>query len=403
VSEANVITIRQASIEDAELLAELGARTYSEAFSSLTSPADLATYLAQSFSIETLSAELADARSTFLIAVSEGVPVGYAQLRDSEAPECVSDKPAIELARFYAVKQWWGRGVGPLLMETCLRMARQAGYATIWLSCWKINDRGNAFYRKWQFREVGETTFIVGSDVQDDYILARSLKDSIGLLNEKPLHAALKQWYAQSNDRFEVLVDGFVIDIVRDDLLIEIQTGSFSKIKQKLVDLVARYPVRLVYPIAREKWLVKLPKEGKGQSSRRKSPKRGRIEEMFRELVSFPELFLDRNFSLEVLLIQEEEVRRYDGRRGWRRKGWVTEERRLLAVVEQRLFETAEDVSALMPRELPSQFTTSDLAKALGIQRWLAQKMAYCLREMGEITTVGKRGRSILYVRADSA
>jgi hypothetical protein len=123
---------------------------------------------------------------------------------------------------------------------------------------------------------------------------------------------------------------------------------------------------------------------------------------MFRELVSFPELFLDRNFSLEVLLIQEEEVRRYDGRRGWRRKGWVTEERRLLAVVEQRLFEKAEDVSALMPRELPGQFTTSDLAKAMGIQRWLAQKMAYCLREMGEIRPVGKRGRSILYVRADS-
>jgi hypothetical protein len=223
----------------------------------------------------------------------------------------------------------------------------------------------------------------------------------IGLLNEKPLHAALKQWYAESNDRFETPVDGFVIDIVRGDLLIEIQTGNFSTIKQKLINLVARHPVRLVYPIAREKWIVKLPREGEDQESRRKSPKRGRIEEMFRELVSFPELFLESNFSLEVLLIQEEEVRRYEGKRGWRRKGWVTEERRLLAVVERRLFEKAEDVSALAPRELPSQFTTSDLARAMGIQRWLAQKMAYCLREMGEIAPVGKRGRSILYGRDD--
>jgi predicted N-acetyltransferase YhbS len=176
VSETNVITIRRASIENADLLAELGARTYSEAFASLTAPADLAAYLAEAFSVETLSAALADARSTFLIAASEGVSVGYARLHASEAPDCVLDRPAIELARFYAVKQWWGRGVGPLLMETCLRIARQAGYAAIWLSSWKINDRGNAFYRKWQFREVGEKTFVVGSDVQDDYVLARSLK-----------------------------------------------------------------------------------------------------------------------------------------------------------------------------------------------------------------------------------
>jgi ribosomal protein S18 acetylase RimI-like enzyme len=62
-------------------------------------------------------------------------------------------------------------------METCLKIARRTGYATIWLSSWKINDRANAFYRKWQFREVGEKTFVVGSDVQDDYILARSLEE----------------------------------------------------------------------------------------------------------------------------------------------------------------------------------------------------------------------------------
>jgi hypothetical protein len=244
---------------------------------------------------------------------------------------------------------------------------------------------------------------LLSSAIYLDQVSVKSHElSSIGLLNEKPLHAALKQWYAQPDDRFEVPVDGFVIDIVRDDLLIEIQTGNFSTVKQKLVDLVTRHPVRLVYPIAREKWIVKLARDGKGQSNRRKSPKRGRIEEMFRELVSFPELLLERNFSLEVLFIQEEEVRRYDGRRGWRRGGWVTEERRLLAVVERRLFERAKDVSALMPRELPGQFTTSDLAQVMGIQRWLAQKMAYCLREMGEIVPVGKRGRSILYGRADS-
>src|SRR5919106_3118329 len=86
----------------------------------------------------------------------------------------------------------------------------------------------------------------------------------IGLINEKPLHASLKQWYARPGDRFEVPVDGFVIDIVRDDLLIEIQTRNFASIKSKLTKLVCCHKVRLVYPIVQEKWIVRLPAAVRG-------------------------------------------------------------------------------------------------------------------------------------------
>jgi hypothetical protein len=225
---------------------------------------------------------------------------------------------------------------------------------------------------------------------------------TIGTLNEKPLHAALKQWYAQPGDVFETLVDGFVIDILRGDRLIEIQTGNFSAVKDKLWKLVAAHPVRLVYPIPHEKWIVKLAPGGEGAAQRRKSPKRGRFEDVFNELVSFPDLLAEGHFSLELLLIREEEVRRHEGRRAWRRRGWVTQERRLLEVVSQRRFETPEDLWALMPEDLPQPFTTSDLAGAMGKPRRLAQKAAYCLRKMGTIGTVGKRGRSVLYARADA-
>jgi hypothetical protein len=221
----------------------------------------------------------------------------------------------------------------------------------------------------------------------------------IGTLNEKPLHAALKEWYARPDDRFEVPVDGFVVDIVRGDLLVEVQTGSFSGIKRKLAVLAARHPVRLVYPIAREKWIVKLAPNRHDRLSRRKSPKRGAFEHVFVELVSFPQLLSDPNFSLDVLLIQEEESRRYDGKRGWRRRGWVTHERRLLEVVGRRLFETPADMGALLPATLVEPFTTAELAAAIARPRWLAQKMAYCLREMGVIAPVGKRGNAILYTK----
>ncbi len=219
----------------------------------------------------------------------------------------------------------------------------------------------------------------------------------IGILNEKPLHAALKEWYARPGDQFEVSVDGFVVDIVRDSLLIEIQTGNFTSIKRKVNALAARHPLRLVYPIAREKWIVRLSTSSGDVLSRRKSPKRGALEQVFRELVSFPCLMANPTFSLEVLLIREEEVRYQDRRRRWRRGGWVTKERRLLDVVGQEVFSEPKDLLGFIPPGLTEPWTTLDLSCANGQPRWLAQKIVYCLRESGAARAVGKKGSSILY------
>ena len=218
----------------------------------------------------------------------------------------------------------------------------------------------------------------------------------IGLLNEKPLHASLKQWYARTGDRFEVPVDGFVIDIVRDDLLIEIQTRNFASIKSKLINLVRSHRVRLVYPIVQEKWIVRLATDNGCKVIRRKSPKRGRLEELFGELVSIPQLLSNPNFSVEVLMTREEEMRRYAGKRAWRRRGWVIEGRRLLDVVDQRLFGQTSDWLRFLPDGLES-FTTRDLATGIDSRRELAQKMAYCLREGRMIELIGRRGRYHLY------
>lgn len=217
----------------------------------------------------------------------------------------------------------------------------------------------------------------------------------IGLINEKPLHASLKQWYARPGDQFEVPVDGFVIDIVRDNLLIEIQTRNFASINSKLCRLTRTYEVRLVYPVVLEKWIVRLDRGG--IAVRRKSPKRGRLEDLFRELVSIPQLLSNPNFSLEVLLIREEEMRRFDGRRKrWRRRGWVIEGRRLVDVMDRRLFGNSTDWLTFVPNGLQS-FTTKDLATIADTDRDLAQKMAYCLRHARMIELIGRQGRANLY------
>jgi hypothetical protein len=228
--------------------------------------------------------------------------------------------------------------------------------------------------------------------------------NGIGTLNEKPLHAALKTWYGRPGDQFEVRVGGFVIDIVRpgegeDDLLLEIQTRTLAKLKRKLTSLVEAHRVVLIYPVAAEKWIVRLG-EDREVIGRRRSPKRGGPEMLFAELVSFPQLMRHPNFALEVPLIIEEEIRVRDESVNWRRRGWATSERRLLEVMATRVFSAPADLLALVPASLPDPFTPVELARALDRPAWLARRMTYCLKEMGALAPAGKKGRSQLFTRA---
>jgi len=224
--------------------------------------------------------------------------------------------------------------------------------------------------------------------------------NNIGSLNENPLHAAVKAWYAGPGDQTEVALGGYVIDLVRaDGELVEVQTANFGQMRAKLTALLPDHRVRVVYPVAQEKWVVKVSEDGE-ILSRRKSPKAGRVEMIFKELVGIPQLLDHPNMRLDVLMVQAEEFwRAHDkgGKRGWRRGGWIIHDRRLVAVVACHTFTEPVHLAALLPAGLPDPFTTADLAKRAKLPRRLAGQMAYCLREMGQIHTVGKQGNSWLY------
>jgi hypothetical protein len=222
---------------------------------------------------------------------------------------------------------------------------------------------------------------------------------SIGTLNEGHLHASLRALYIEPGDEIEVAVDGYVADIRRGDLIIEVQTANFSAIAKKIRSLVARHPVRLVYPVARDLWIVKMPRAECEGATRRRSPKHLDAVDVFDELVSFPELIIHENFELDVVLTEEESVRSFDSGKRWRRRGWVTVARRLLTVHRTVSLRTSDDYLSLMPAGLPEEFLTSHLAGALGRPRRFAQKMAYCLTNAGLIEKVGSRGKAIAYAR----
>lgn len=219
---------------------------------------------------------------------------------------------------------------------------------------------------------------------------------SIGVLNEGPLHAALKAHYGQGGDT-EVSVADFVADAVVEDTIYEIQTGSFSGLSRKLGKLVERGPVVLVHPVAVKTTIVKMDTEG--ALTRRVSPKKGQLLSIVDQLVYIPQLMQHPNFTVEVVLTEEDALRVHDPRLRRRRGGWRTKERRLVAVRGTFRMQDMADLFEFLETDLAEPFGTAELAAALGQSVSLARKAAYCLKHSGSIEVVGKQGNALQYRR----
>jgi hypothetical protein len=224
---------------------------------------------------------------------------------------------------------------------------------------------------------------------------------AIGTLNEGALHAQLKNWYQRPDDRIEQVVDGFVVDLVRGDLLVEIQTGSFAPLRRKLELLLRQHRLRLVAPLPLVRRIIRLSDEGELLSARR-SPRRGRVEDIFNRLVSIPSLLCRSHFELELLLTHQDELRVYRHGQAFRRHGWVVAGRRLVSVEQILRITSPDDAARLLPPSLPELFDTAQLAEAAAIERRLAQQMTYCLRAVGILHTAGKRGNAVVHCRTDA-
>ena len=216
-------------------------------------------------------------------------------------------------------------------------------------------------------------------------------------MTEYSLHVEIKEWYSGSSNQVEVKVDDFVIDVInKEGLLIEIQTKNLSAIKNKLKKLLKTHRVRLVYPIAKIKWIVYVSECGE-LVKKRKSPKKGKLTDLFVELVHLPRLICHENFSFEVLLIEQEELRCKDGKGSWRRNKVSIKNRKLIKVFNSTVFEDKSDFLTILPDDLEQVFTNKILAKKMKISLMLAQKITYCLRKMNALTVVGKKRRELLF------
>ncbi len=222
---------------------------------------------------------------------------------------------------------------------------------------------------------------------------------------ETTLHRQLKQRYATEGALLEQRLGRYRIDVLQPGQLVEIQVAPLAAIRDKVAALLKKHRVLVVKPIVARKHLVKLRRAGGRETSRRRSPKQGTLLDIFDELVHFTRVFPHRRLTLEVLLVEIEEWR-YPGhgRRRWRRDNdHQVQDQQLLDVLGVHTFRTTGDLCRMLPPALPQPFHTGHLAEHLDVARWIAQRMAYCLRETGAIRSVGKQRGAWLYERPAKA
>lgn len=216
---------------------------------------------------------------------------------------------------------------------------------------------------------------------------------------ETSLHRELKALYGGPEAMREVRHGRYRIDVIDGDELIEIQHASLASIRDKIRDLLKQSRVRIVKPIIASKLLVKRRRKGGKVVERRMSPKRGRLIDIFDELVYFTRVFPHPRLTLELLPVEIEEWR-YPGhgrRRRYGQRDFQVEDQKLVGHGESVRLQTAADLLALVGVPLPVAFMTDELAERLQVPRWVAQRIAYCWRHCGAVSCAGKRGNAWIY------
>ena len=220
--------------------------------------------------------------------------------------------------------------------------------------------------------------------------------NNIGILKESSLHKYLKFQYSDTG-KTEISVGDYVCDGQnKKGELIEVQTGSFGPLKEKINTISKKKKIRIIYPVIIRKHIELYDTDGK-LMRKKKSPKKGNIWDIFDALIYAPDLCLARNVTLELALLDIVEKRVNDGKGSWKRKGITIEDKIPLCLHESIILKKPGDYFHFIPFEKDAEFTVKDLGEKAGIPLHLANKCIYVLKKSGLIEKTGKQGRAFLY------
>ena len=235
----------------------------------------------------------------------------------------------------------------------------------------------------------------------------------IGTLREKRLHAAVKLYLCPDETCHERPVgdllreDGakprrMVADILTDGHIMEVQTGGFFPLREKIGWYLTHTPCRVtvVHPIPAVKYLSWIDPADGSILSRHKSPKRGRVKDVAKELYWVSDFIGDPRFAVRILLLELEEYRLADGWSKDKKRGSNRYERFPTALLGDVTLWTPADYAAyFLPPALsapdakgtPSVFTAAAYAKATGVRGKATYSTIHLLERLGLIRECEER------------
>ncbi len=233
--------------------------------------------------------------------------------------------------------------------------------------------------------------------IKNELVGAQRENSGIGTLKEKTLHAILKDYYAAGKDMQEISLDGYVADIYTGTEIIEIQTGNFNRMRSKLSKFLPKYPVTIVYPIPRIKYLIWMDEETGECTKPRKSTVKGSLYRAFYELYKIKPYLSDPNLRLCFPFLELEEYRLLNGWSRDKKKGSCRFDRIPTAFLEEVRLESLSDYARLIPPDLPEPFTAAELGKAVKEKKETAGKVLHILNYLHVVERCENRGRAYTY------
>lgn len=169
------LSLRYATQADAELVADISRQAFYDTFAPDNTEADMKKFMDEQFTKGRLMLEVGSPENIFLLAYCDNQIAGYVKLREGKKLAELKGAAAIEIARLYALKEFIGKGIGKRLMQAAIDIASEQKKEVIWLGVWEKNERAIRFYKSWGFEKFSEVDFLLGDDMQRDWLMKKPL------------------------------------------------------------------------------------------------------------------------------------------------------------------------------------------------------------------------------------
>ncbi len=234
-------------------------------------------------------------------------------------------------------------------------------------------------------------------DAKSAVLCEKHIKAGIGTYKEKVLHKTIKLFLEPDAKYHEIKHLGYVADIKKDNQIFEVQTRSFSCLKNKLNEFLKESNVTVVYPLPYEKYITWIDNSSGEMSKRRKSPKHACIFDGTYEIYNIRQFVRNKKFSIKLIFVNVDDFKSKGGKVIGKKRKSVRIDRIPISIERVVDLKYPNDYKVFLPENLPETFTADSFSKAVSPKFKYGYSVIQILIEAGIVAEGEKIGRKTVY------